>query len=127
MNLLISLMIEPASMIPAGTPTGKTFLAMGGSPAPFKGCWGRGQIKLIGDVVKKWEAAAPEKVTPLHQSQRQYALSSFMAGDFDYRFDFSTGDAIDLDCFMADTETLYNMLEEACEGTDMVVSLFQSI
>ena len=129
MNLYISIMVEPKDKIPKGTTAGGQFMsALGGIPrGESQGPWREDQCELIETAIKQWYANKPTQVTDLHQNQRDSVLSQFEQGDYGFLFSFSTGDAIDLDCFQKDTEQLYLALELSCKGTDMIATKFDSV
>ena len=129
MNLYISIMIEPKNKIPSGTTAGgQFFAALGGIPrGETQGPWREEQHARIEQAVQQWHADQPAAVTRLHALQRDTALLKSQQQDFGFLFDFSTGDAIDLECFQKDAEQLYLALAQACQGTDMVATKFDSV
>ena len=101
---------------------------LGGIPrGETDGPWREEQQTLIEQAVREWHEQKPKNVTKLHQQQRNGVLHQVKQGDFGILWNFNTGDKIDLDCFQKDAEQLYLALANACKGTDMVATKFDSL
>jgi len=129
MNLYSIVVVELRDKIASGTVAGEeVMLALGGIPAAeCEGPWSDEQINLVKTAVYKWFDQIPEKLTKLHRQQRQRVKKQLSSNHYYFLFEFSTGDAIDLDSFMQDTSALFNVLKQDLEDSDMVVSKFDSI
>ena len=129
MNLYTIVMVEPIEKIPPGTKAGEDItLVLGGIPGgETKGPWRDDQKEIIEAAVKQWHSQAPEKVTDLHRFQRDIIRHNLDQENYYFSFEFHTGDDIDLDCYFDDTTALYKTIKQACEGTDMVPTKFDSI
>ena len=129
MNLYTIIMVEPLSQIPDGAIVGEElFLTLGGLPGgETNGPWREKQVNIVTDAVNKWHCNVPKQATKLHKQQRDAALGSVNVKNYCFTFNFNTGDEIDLDCYFDDTSILFKTLKQACEGTDMVATKFDSI
>lgn len=129
MNLYTIVMVEPVDKIPPGARAGEDItLVLGGIPGgETKGPWRYDQRDIIETAVKQWHSQVPEKATELHKSQREFIRHILEQQNYYFTFEFHTGNDIDLDCYFEDTTALFNTLKQACEGTDMVASKFDSI
>jgi hypothetical protein len=129
MNLYTIVMVEPVDKIPAGARAGEDVtLVLGGIPGgETTGPWRDDQRGIIETAVKQWHRQVPEKVTELHKCQREIIRRILDQENYYFTFEFHTGDDIDLDCYFEDTTALFEILKQACEGTDMVPTRFDSI
>lgn len=129
MNLYVIIMVEPRDKVPVGAKAGEEFtLMLGGIPAgETMGPWRREQQEIIESTVTKWVETKPEKATPRHLAQRRHTLKTLENGDYRFTFEFFTTDPINLEAFQKDTSDLFHRLQDACKGTDMVATKFNSI
>lgn len=129
MHLYTFIMIEPAKVASPESGAGESVvLVMGGFPkAETDIVWREDHIRRISQVVQAWTENTPAQATALHRKQRDVVLRQVQQGDFSFKFEFHTGEEINLGCFMDDTDKLHDILVEVCKDTDMVASKYSSI
>ncbi len=126
MDLYSVIQLKPASGQQAATAE-QQLLVSGDFPAEVSTALSPEQVQLVKAVIIDWHQKSPRINNANWQQQRNRVLKQCLQHDYNFLFEFHSGDNIMLDDYQADIENLFQQLEKICSQAEINVKLSNSI
>ncbi len=126
MDLYSVIQLQPATR-PQAVTAEQQLLVLGDFPAEVDTKLPVEKASIIEQAITHWHDNPPDSNTNDWQQQRNRVLSQCQQQDYNFLFEFHSGDEIPLACYQEDIENLFHRLEQVSHQAGINIKLSNSI